>query len=328
LVQRRKKNSKLKIILIILFSIILIGGVALGGSYLFLRSKLSKVKTVTIPKDPAKLGIDSTKVPTGTDVVNILLMGIDARNPKDPGHSDSMMILTVDNKHQKLKLTSIMRDSYVNIDGYKPQKITNAHQFGGALLSLKTVNENYQMNIKDYIQVNFFGLEKIIDSMGGVPINVDASEISFANSSIYEVARIEHKVPTPITKPGLQILNGAQAVGYSRIRYVGNNDFQRTDRQRTVLTALFKKLFSTNMSDIPSVADTITPYIETSLKTEDMMSLATYILTHRITNIEQSRVPYDGLYKNAVIDRADVLVWDKDATIQRLHQFIFESVNN
>jgi polyisoprenyl-teichoic acid--peptidoglycan teichoic acid transferase len=260
-----------------------------------------------------------------TDIKNILLLGTDSRDPKaDPGRSDSMMIMTIDKKHSKLKLTSIMRDSLVNIEGYGQQKLTHAHAYGGALLTLKTINQNYDMNIKDYIQVNFFGLEKIIDYIGGVKVNVTAAEIQVANSYIDEMSSIENKTPTHIIKAGLQDLNGIQAVGYSRIRYVGNSDFQRTERQRTVLTAVFKKLFSTNITSIPGVADAITPYIETSLKPDEMVSQATYILTHKMTNVEQSRVPYDDLYKGQVVKVLAVLVWDKEPTIKRMHQFIFE----
>lgn len=324
--KKKKKNKKgLKIFLIILLVIALFVTSVFAGMYFFAKSKLGKIQTTQLPSDPVQLGIDNKKVPDDPNIVNILLMGVDSRDPKtDPGHSDSMMILTVDKTHNKLKLSSIMRDSYVSIEGHEDQKITNAHEFGGALLSIKTVNENYNMNIMDYVQVNFMGLEKIIDSVGGIKLNLTLDEAKTANMYIKEAADLEHKKPPYFTHGGLQTLNGLQAVAYARIRYVGNNDFQRTERQRTVLTTVFKKLASTNIADIPKAADAITPYVETSLKADDMMSLATYILTHKMTTPLQTRVPYDGLYKNAVINGADVLTWDKQATIDKLHQFIFE----
>lgn len=324
--KKKKSNKKgLKIFFIVLGILILLAATTIGSMYFFAKSKLNNIQTENITKDPGKLGIDTNKVSTDSNIRNILLMGIDSRDPKsDPGHSDSLMILTVDKTHNKLKISSIMRDSYVKIEGNGSQKITNAHQFGGALLSIKTVNQNFNMNIMDYVQVNFFGLEKIIDAVGGVQINVTAAEVPIANQYIDETSGIEHKTPIHITHAGLQNLTGTQAVGYCRIRYVGNDDFQRTERQRTVLTAVFKKLATTNITDIPKAADAITPYVQTSLKPDDMMSLATYILTHKMTSLVQTRVPYDGLYKNAVIDGADVLTWDKDANINKLHQFIFE----
>lgn len=323
---KKKMNKKVKVTLIVILVIAILGGSIFAGSWIYIKNKLSKTKYIELPNDPSQTGIDPSKFTNvSTDITNILLMGTDSRDPKsDPGRSDSMMILTVDKKHNKLKMTSLMRDSLVDIEGYGQQKLTHAHAFGGALLTLKTINQNYDMNITDYVQVNFFGLEKIIDYIGGIPIDVTAAEIPVANGYIDEMSKIENKTPNHITNAGLQNLKGIQAVGYARIRYVGNADFQRTERQRTVLSAMFKKLFTTNITNIPGVMDAITPYIETSMKPNEIMSQATYILTHRMTNIEQSRVPYDDLYKAEVVNGLDVLAWDKPATIKRLRQFIFE----
>jgi polyisoprenyl-teichoic acid--peptidoglycan teichoic acid transferase len=313
--KNHKINKKLKIFLIVLgiFAFIICGSFI--GARIYIQSKLSAIKTVDLTKNPNELGIDSSQFdpPYNIDgITNILLLGVDSRDPKsEQGRSDSMMILTIDKMHNKIKITSIMRDSLVNIDGHGQQKITHAHAYGGPLLSLKTVNENYKLNIFDYVQVNFFGLEKIIDYLGGVPINVTAAEIPLIDGGI--------------KAPGLQTLNGKQAVAYSRIRYVGNNDFQRTERQRTVLTALFNKLSLKNVTNVPSIIDNIFPCLESSLKPEAIISIATDVLIHRITKVEQARVPYDDLYRNAVVDHLDVLMWDKEPTIKRLHQFIFEN---
>lgn len=326
--EKKRMNKKLKITLIVLLVIAIIVGIGFGASMLYVKHKLSKIPHATLPPTPEQKGINdpSSFTKVSNDITNILLLGTDSRDPKsDPGRSDSMMILTIDEAHNKLKLTSIMRDSLVNIEGHGQQKLTHAHAYGGAALTLKTINQNFDMNIENYVQVNFFGLEKIIDDIGGIPINITAAEIPIANSYVDEMSAIEKKAPQHITKAGLQTLNGIQAVGYARIRYVGNGDFQRTERQRTVLTEMFKKLSQTSITNIPGIADTIIPYMETSLKPDTMMSFATYILTHKMTNVEQSRIPYDDLNKEAVVDGLDVIEWDKDATIKRLHQFIFEA---
>lgn len=336
----KKMNKKLKVSLIIILAVLIIAGGTYAGGMIFIKNKLSKIKTVEISKVPADIGIDDSKFKTpesdpktaeaipkqGDTVTNILLLGIDSRDPKsDVGRSDSIMILTIDEKNNKLKLTSIMRDSLVNIDGHGQEKITHAHAYGGALLSLKTVNQNYNMDIMNYVQIDFFGLAKVIDYVGGVDINITAEEIPVANSYIREVAAIEKKQPTLITNPGLQTLNGSQAVAYSRIRYVGRDDFQRTERQRTVLSVLFKKLYTKNITDIPAVADALLPSVETSLKTGEILDFAKYILTHGMENIEQARLPYDGLYKDEIVNKMAVLTWDKQQTIDKLHEFIFGS---
>ncbi|MBC8062339.1 MAG: LCP family protein [Clostridiaceae bacterium] len=333
MIKIKKMNKKVKILLTIILVLIIIGVGVLQGGKMLIKKELSKVNTVSIPKTPTAIGIDSNMFKPddsaskkGDTITNILLLGIDSRDPNsDVGRSDTIMILTVDEKNDKLKVTSIMRDSLVSIDGHGQEKINHAHAYGGALLALKTVNQNYNMNIMNYVQIDFFGLEKIIDSVGGVDIDVTAAEVPVANSYIKEIAAIEKKQPTLITTAGLQTLSGIQAVGYSRIRYVGRSDFQRTERQRTVLSVLFKKLSTKNITDIPGVADKLLPCVETSLKSEEIMSFAKYILTHGMSNIEQSRVPYDGLYKNEIVNKMDVLTWDKQKTIDKLHEFIFGS---
>ncbi|MBZ9687742.1 LCP family protein [Clostridium estertheticum] len=339
-----------KFIVIVLLSLIALGSITAGVSYLYIKSKLSNIKTVIISKDPIQLGISPLMTPKVTDVspspnnvgtssnkdvkltskiTNILILGKDSRNPiLERGRSDTIMILTIDEKQNKLKLTSIMRDSYVKMDGHSSQKLTNAYAFGGALFTLKTVNQNYNMNITDYVQVDLYGFAKIIDYLGGISINVKTDEIFWANYYIKEMAEFEGIKPPLVTNSGTQILSGMQAVGYSRIRYVGNSDFERTSRQRTVFTTLFDKLIYKNITEIPGVIDTLSKYVETSLTPNDIMELSKYVLIHRITTIDQSRVPYEGLYHDEVINGAAVLVWDKRATIDKLHQFIFETNGN
>lgn len=336
-----KFSKTRKIILITLLSLITLGSITAGGSYLYIKSKLSNLKTVSIPKDPLQLGISPTMTPEKVDntdtisnkedtvsskITNILILGKDSRNPDfEQGHSDTIMILTIDEKHNKLKLTSIMRDSYVKMEGHSSQRLTNSYAFGGALFTLKTLNQNFNMNITDYVEVNIYGFAKIIDYMGGISINVKDDEIYWANYYIEEIAGFEGITPPFVTASGPQILSGMQAVGYSRIRYVGNSDFERTSRQRTVFTLLFNKLIYKNITDIPGVIDTLSKYVETSLTPDDILELSKYVLIHRVTTIDQARVPYDGLYHDEVINGSAVLVWDKKATIDKLHQFIFES---
>ena len=166
-------------------------------------------------------------------------------------------------------------------------------------------------------------VQRIIDYVGGVAINVTAAEVKEINITGSEVAKIENKQIISIINPGVQTLSGSQAVAYSRIRHVGGDDFQRTERQRTVLSVLFKKLSTKNITDMPAVVDQLLPCVETSLKTAEIMNFGKYTLTHKMSNLEQSRVPYDGLYKDEIVNKMDVLTWNKKQTIDKLHEFIF-----
>lgn len=323
----KNKKIKLTVIVISILAILVI------VPYLYLNYQVSKINTKKVPTDPKDLGIneDIFKSAKGDDFVNILLFGVDTRDvEKNQGSSDSIMILTLDKVHKKLKLTSIMRDSIVNMEGQGEMKglnqdrINYAYNYGGAPLSIKTINENYEMNIKDYVKVDFIAMEKVIDIIGGVPINVTEAERTVANGYIREVAKIENKTPTLIKKAGLQTLNGAQAVAYSRIRYVGNMDFERTQRQRTVLTEVFKKLSKSSLLDMPKIMNAILPNVETSLEKGEIMSLASYIISNKVSTVEQLRLPIEGTYRAIYVRNVYFLGWDREPNIKKLHEFIFE----
>lgn len=237
------------------------------------------------------------------------------------------MILTIDKAHKKLKLTSLMRDMLMDNVGNRAQdKLTHAYAYGGAELSLKVVNENLEMNIKDYVKVNFTSFYKIVDALDGVDINVADSEIKDTNNYIKEVALIEKKTPPYLTHGGMQKLNGMQALAYCRIRHVGNGDFQRTKRQRAVLTEIFNKASSMNLSQASKVFDTVFSDVETSLSKKDIFSLASYVLINNIKTVEQFRVPEDkpGYSTNRMLKGVFYLDWNREGNITDLHQFIFE----
>jgi LCP family protein required for cell wall assembly len=335
--KKRRRKKVIRRVFVILIFLLIIGMGSFTAVKMYIKSNLDKLDIVTIPKDDKAIGIDSNIYNASNKaddhITNILLLSTDSRGGQDgPGNSDSVMVLTVDKKNNKLRLTSLMRDSFVNVEGFGKRKLTESHNLGGALLTLKTVNQNFNLNIKDYAEVDFFGLAKIIDYIGGVQINLTKDEVTMKdyaiNYYIREISNIEKIKPQYITTAGVHNLNGIQAVAYARIRYVGNSDFQRTERQRTVLSEILKKLSAKNVTDIGKMTTTIAPYVKTTIKSNDIISMATYILTHKMTSFEQARVPYDGMYKDEKINGAEGLSWDKQTTIAKLHEFIFGTNSN
>lgn len=328
-----KKSKKFKIIAIVFIVL----AVIIAVPYFYFNYQIGKVKTVSIPTSSKELGINENifKPKSNTDdYVNILLFGVDTRNVENHrGSADSIMILTLDKVNKKVKLTSIMRDSIVDMqgrqemEGFNQDRINKSFEYGGAPLAIKTINENYQMNIKDYVKVDFVAMAKLVDAVGGVPVNITEEEISVANKYIKEISGIEKTTPNYIKQPGLQTLNGVQAVGYCRIRYVGNMDFERTQRQRTVLTELFKKMSKTSLLDMPKLADIILPDVETSLDKSDILSLASYVLMNKVGTVEQLRLPIEGSYRTIYVNNVYFLGWDKDTNIKKLHEFVFEGQN-
>ncbi|NYC92952.1 LCP family protein [Clostridium acetobutylicum] len=236
------------------------------------------------------------------------------------------MILTMDPTHKKLKLSSIMRDTYVNVDGHGMTKITHAYAYGGPQLAIKTINENFNLNIKDYVTVDFYGLEKIIDKLNGVEVDVQPDEVNYLNSYIDEVSKYEKVTPNHVSSAGKQLLDGRQAVAYSRIRYTAGGDFQRTERQRTVLMAVFNKMKAQGKSNMLSMMDELLPYAETDLGSLDIAKYGAKFLSSNIDSIDQERFPVDGYCSGITVDNVWYLKTDLGVTSDQMKKYIFEDV--
>lgn len=315
-----KKGSKIVMATITILVVV----VGMVSSYFY--SQLNKVKKVEIPKTNSQLSISDNAVKQDDGIINIAFFGVDRRHKDEASRSDALMILTLDKKHKKVKISSVMRDSYVNIDGHGMTKITHAYAYGGPTLAIKTLNKNFDLNIKDYVTVDFFGFEKIIDSVGGIDINITPEEIKYINEYITETSKLENASIPTVTKAGLQKLNGRQAVAYTRIRYTAGGDFERTQRERTVLVDVLNKIKETSPTNIANVALQLLPYTETSMSNTDILKSLTSISTLNIKNIDQERFPLDGYCDGKMIGGIWYLVFDLDATKNQMHKYIFEDI--
>jgi LCP family protein required for cell wall assembly len=222
-----------------------------------------------------------------------------------------------------------MRDMYVPIPDKEDNRINAAYAKGGPSLAIKTINTNFGLDIRNYVTVDFFGLEKLIDKAGGVEINVSNAEASVLNSYMSELNRLNGDTE-PGVKGGLQTLSGRQAVAYSRIRYVGNSDYERTERQRRVLNELFKRIKSQGVIKLPGVINTILPYVETSLSNAEILDLAMEAMKFNTNDIDQFRLPVNGMYTSQKIRGMAVLVPDIEQNKNKLLEFIYgaEYVNS
>lgn len=283
---RRKKQSFFKVFFIAILAFLIIG---VGIIYAY--NTLNKVDNVTIATDDEELEIDDN-VMEHSDVMNIALFGLDEPDAKNGGRSDSIIVASLDKVHKKIKLTSIMRDTYVDIPGYGMDKINHAHSFGGPELAIKTINRNFDMNIREFATVDFFGLEKIINTLGGIEIDVlNDEERKYVNMGVRDMNRTDGKNGTHITDPGLQTLTGRQAVAYSRIRKTGDGDFERTQRQREVLEKVIHKGLDAGITKYPALLNTTLPYVTTSLSKTEILSLGKFVLTSNINKVDKYRLP-------------------------------------
>ena len=296
-----------------------------GGVYIYANSLFNKMEKVEINKDNVGISQDvEDKLSKYDDsITNIALFGIDASDG-GVGRSDSIMIATIDTHNKKLKLTSIMRDSYVNIDGHGLDKINHAYAFGKAELAIKTLNENFDLNISEFAAVNFSTLPKIIDKLGGIELDIDSEELQYINGYISDLNGINNTSVSPISSTGLQHVNGTQAMAYCRIRYTSGGDYKRTERHREVLSKMFEKILSMSPTSYPSLLNEILPMISTSLSASEIMDLGNEVLKVGSTSLEQERFPLDGYCEGQMIGGVYYLTFDKETTVNQLHDYIFE----
>lgn len=280
--------------------------------------------------DPNSISlISGGSLRTDQDVINILLVGEEAMfDGGSRGRTDSMMIATINVKQKALKLTSIMRDLYVAIPGYSDNKLNAAYHNGGMPLLKQTIEENFDIELDGSVLVNFAGFEEIINRLGGVEITLTANEAAYLNRTNYISNPIYRNV-----RAGTQTLNGNQALGYSRVRYVRteteSDDFGRTSRQRTVLNAIFDKYKSKSLPELVTILYDILPLVTTDINKSTIMDYLTTVVTLGTTELETMRIPVDNAFSNSSVRGMSVLLPNSlQDNIDALHTFIFGSEEN
>lgn len=328
--RRKKKKNKAKIALrigiLLLFLVIFAGTI---GATVLLNS-LNKMDRVEL--DSSKLGLaqseDLKKYEGYDQIKNIAIFGVDSENGQD-GRSDAIMIATIDPIHDKIKLTSLMRDTYVYIEDYGYDKLNHAYAYGGPELAIRTINENFGLNIEDFATVNFGSLPKVIDALGGVEVTITAEEFPLVNGIVANINN-DYGFESPIlSHVGPQTLNGVQALAYSRIRSTAGGDFERTQRQRTVMSALFEKAKTTSVTSYPSILNKVMPLIQTTLSTSDIIAMGSRVITMGGGSLEQQRFPLDenawGDYAtDAYGNEVWYLMYDEDITKEQVTDYIFD----
>ncbi len=244
------------------------------------------------------------------EVINILLIGQDRREGQGRQRSDSMILCTINKKNNSLTMTSFMRDMYVPIPGYRDDRINACYALGGMELLDSCLETNFGIQVDGNVEVDFKGFMKIIDLFGGVDIELTQSEANYLNKyGNWDVSDDHWNLHA-----GVNTLNGSQALAYSRIRYIGNGDFQRTERQRTVLNKILEKVKNMSLAQANDLLKKILPMVTTDMTNQEIMSYSMAVLPMlsnlKVTNI---RIPADGTYKNASIRGMSVLVPDLQA---------------
>lgn len=300
-----KKKKGLKIFGTIVLILVIILVAIIGGTFWFIHAKLSKLQQVDIKED--ELMVSTQAEANLSNYRNIAIFGIDSReNTYEKGNrSDCIIIASINNTTKEVKLASVYRDTYVQIEGHGLDKITHAYSYGSAPLAIATLNTNLDLNIKEFVTVNFDAVKEIIDSIGGISMPITAEEVSH--------------IPG-INKAGTYQLTGEQALAYARIRYATGGDYKRTERMRDVLTAVANKVKTFDISRLNKLVDTLLPKVYTNIKASDIFSMFPSIPSFKIT--QSLGWPYET--KGITMDRWYGIPITLEKNVTKLHQEMFE----
>ena len=316
---KEKKEKSLvalyfKALFIVLAILAVWGGVAYGIFH-YLVGGLNRSEV-----DEKNLSVNEEVVKQSKEqkIMNIALYGVDSRNQDYKGRSDAIILLSLNGNTGKIKLVSIARDSYVSVPGHYDTKINHAYAYGGPELAIQTLNENFGLDVSDYVTVNFDSLADIIDEMGGIDLEVSEAERQQINAYLLR--------GEPLRQTGMVHLNGPQAVSYSRIRKI-DSDSKRAERQRRVLTCLFEKALEIKPMQYPTYIRKFAPMAETSLSNEELLQIASIGMKGSQLKLEQAAFPNDFLpYHGETIAGVWYYVYDTDVAADMLHQYIYEDV--
>lgn len=320
----RKEKRKLSVFLKIIIVLLIILALIIGVAFFYVKGKLDKIQKVELPSDK-DLGITETTAKNLTGYRNIAIFGVDSRSD-DYGvgnRSDCIIIASINNETGAIKLISVYRDTYVNIEGHGLDKITHAYSYGEAPLAVKTLNTNLDLNINEFVTVNFDSVAEAVDQLGGVQLTITSDEIKYINGYIDETSKVTGKTSKHITEPGTYTVDGVQAVAYSRIRYTDGGDYKRTERMRTVIEAMFSKLKTKNLNEINSFADKILPHVYTNISATDIISMVPSMSKYKVT--ESIGWPYDT--KGKTMDRWYGIPITLESNVKQLHKEAFGEEN-
>lgn len=318
--------KKITKILLATLSVILI--VALGG-FGFIYSNLNKMYVKDESVNAQEKGDETVQGTEVEGITNILLVGTDGANVERSNRSDSVMLVTIDNKNKDIKISSIARDTYVDIPGHSTEKLTHAYAYGGIDLLKQVFEVNFDIKVDKYIAVNFVSFMDIMDEIGGVEVNVEEKDVNEINKYIdacydYYYDRKDEIEKQYITKAGKQRLNGYQALAFSRIRYT-DSAYARDNRHREVAESVYKEFLNSGAKEYQRAAEIIIENTKTNISPMEMINLGFTALKINDKEIDQLQFPLAEYRNGHIISKKKgwVIEWDKEPNLNAWHSFIY-----
>ena len=323
---RKKRKKKNKIILFAV-EIIVLAALLVG---LFVYSRLNKVdSTGEIAKGDVNIELDSETAEVLEGYTNIALFGLDNRDTGkyDVGNSDCIMIASINNDTKKVKLVSVYRDTFLNVKEDTYNKINSAYSYGGAKGAIAALNKNLNLDIVNYVAVDFGALVEAIDLLDGIELTLTDQEVQIMNDNyIDESNQVTDHNTAKLSGGGTYTVDGVQALAYCRIRYTAGDDFKRTERQRYVLTQMINKAKGSSITTVGSMINSMMDEISTSYTSSGLLELASSVMDYELE--DNHGWPFELCTGNYGSKGSLVVPTDLETNVKELHEYLFDEKNN
>lgn len=299
--------------------------VGAGTAYVF--AKWNKIDTQEIRAEDLIINQEvreqKANLDLGDGYKNVALFGVDSRdgNLGEGNRTDCIIIASLNNKTKEIKLVSVYRDTLLDLSEGTYQKCNAAYSYGGPILAINMLNMNLDLDIEDYVTVDFGAIADAIDLLGGVEIDVTDEEVEYLNKFLQETADSAGKEAHFLTAGGLQLLDGTQATTYARIRSTAGGDFTRTERQRLVVEKMFEKAKSADLATLNQIIDKVFPQVSTSFTLQEILTYATAYSEYTLG--DNIGFPIDN-YTDTLSEIGSVVIPDDlVSNVTQLHQFLY-----
>lgn len=322
--QRRKRKIIVFAIEIVVLVVLLVG--------LFIWAKLNLINNTGEMKNVEVNELDATTKELLQGYTNIALFGVDNRSngEYEAGNSDCIIIASINNDTKEVKLTSVFRDTYLDVDDMMFRKVNAAYNKGGAEQAVNALNKNLDLDIEQYVSADFNAVTEVVDALDGIELDITDEEAAVMNGQtghedyIQENMDVTGKSSSHVSG-GLQTVDGIQATAYCRIRYTSGDDFKRTERQRTVIAKIIEKAKQADIGTLNEIITEVFPDIATSLSNTEILGLAANVMDYEL--VDTQGWPFT-LSTATVGSKGSVVVpADLETNVSLLHRYMFDDEN-
>lgn len=321
--RKRRKKKKSKKLLLFVFEVLLLAILLLAAYFV---SMMNRIKYENLDESEAGINsdLDENTILSLEGYTNIALFGLDNRssNNYDTGNSDVIMIASINNETKDIKLVSVYRDTYLSIGNGSYHKSNAAYAHGGAKQAVQMLNSNLDLDIKEYVCVDWAAMVKVIDDLGGLDLEITEGEMNQINKYKHDVDKVTGKSTPSVTQYGLVHLDGTQATTYARIRKLAGDDFKRASRQRIVLQAIMEKAKKADFATLTNICNSVIDDISTSLSITQILALAKNVGSYSIQST--TGFPFELTTENLSGSGDTVIPADLATNVKELHKYMFD----